>query len=94
MDEEIQPLLASRPPRISVLNHIGHFFNILKAFFGTNYLALPYEFMQSGIGFGIVGVFFIVTLTDHFCQLLVKCKYYVIDILVEEESEQHHVSDT
>lgn len=68
-------------------NLIGDFLNILKAFIGTNYQALPFAFHNSGLVFGIIGLFVIATLTDHCIHLLVKSKYRVIEIACNEERD-------
>ena len=38
---------------------------------------------------GVIGVFLIATLTDHCCQLMVRCKYYAIDKIIERETQEH-----
>ncbi|EDO48266.1 predicted protein, partial [Nematostella vectensis] len=50
------------------------FANVFKAFIGTNWIALPFAFRQSGVVLGSIGLFIIAILTDHCCQLIIKCK--------------------
>jgi len=89
--EEV-PLLSTSRRQVKWYNYVGDFFNILKAFIGTNYLSLPFAFKQSGVAFGVVGVFIIATLTDHCCTLLIKCKNYIIEDLLEEAKAVDHLS--
>ena len=35
--------------KVTCRQHVADFANIVKAFIGTNYLGLPYAFMQSGL---------------------------------------------
>lgn len=44
--------------------------------------------------FGILGVLGIASLTDHCCQLMVRCKYYVIDKILEEETFKGQLSQS
>lgn len=80
-------------PKLKFYHYVGDFFNILKAFIGTNYQALPFAFKNSGLLFGILGVLGIAALTDHCCQLMVRCKYYVIEIILAEERQAGHLSE-
>lgn len=61
---------------------LADFANVLKAFIGTNYLSLSYAFSKSGAVLGLLLLVFIAGITDHCCQLLVKCKYYAMDVLL------------
>ena len=36
-------------PDVKAYHYVGDFFNILKAFIGTNYQALPFAFQNSGV---------------------------------------------
>ncbi|KAJ7371085.1 hypothetical protein OS493_027773 [Desmophyllum pertusum] len=58
------------------------FANVLKAFIGTSYLSLPFAFYQSGIVLGAVGLVIIATITDHCCQLIIKCKNAAVDMIL------------
>ncbi|KAH9498872.1 hypothetical protein Btru_004913 [Bulinus truncatus] len=57
---------------------LSDFGNIVKAFIGANYLTISYAFTQSGLLTGIILLIVIATITDHCCQLIVKCKYQAI----------------
>ncbi|ELT96757.1 hypothetical protein CAPTEDRAFT_221004 [Capitella teleta] len=71
--------------QVSWYNHLGDFLNMLKAFIGTNYQALPFAFHNSGLVLGILGVLLIATITDYCIQILVQCKTYIIEDVCEEE---------
>ncbi|XP_076459165.1 uncharacterized protein LOC143292600 [Babylonia areolata] len=76
--------------------HFGHhlmdFANMLKAFIGSNYLAIAFAFRQSGIALGCFGLVFIASLTAHCCRLLVSCKYHAIRHLLTS-MERHRSSN-
>lgn len=96
MEGENKPLLASgssQKKKVHFYNNVGDFINILKAFIGTNYQALPFAFHNSGVAFGLVGVLIIATLTDHCIQQLIKCKGYIIDNLCEEQRKHRHIPE-
>ncbi|XP_070540530.1 uncharacterized protein [Ptychodera flava] len=57
-----------------VIQNCTDFANIFKAFLGANFLAVPFDFMQSGVVLGVIGLTIIAALTDHCCQLIIKCK--------------------
>jgi len=40
--------------KVHLYNHVGDFINILKAFIGTNYQALPFAFHNSGVAVSIL----------------------------------------
>ena len=40
---------------------------------------------------GVIGVFLIATLTDHCCQLMVRCKYYAIEQIIEREIQKRNI---
>lgn len=74
--------------------HVGDFMNTLKAFIGTNYQGLPFAFANSGLAFGWVGVFAIATLTDHCCQILIRCKVYIIEKTIKQQLEKEKISES
>ncbi|XP_076453114.1 uncharacterized protein LOC143288471 [Babylonia areolata] len=61
---------------------------MLKAFIGSNYLTIAFAFHKSGLGLGLAGVLLIASLTAHCCNLLVKCKYHAIQLLLLENREK------
>ncbi|CAD5113387.1 DgyrCDS2560 [Dimorphilus gyrociliatus] len=63
---------------LSWYHYIGDLANITKAFIGTNYLAVAFGFSQAGLIPGICGLILIAVLTDHGCQLMVRCKHRII----------------
>ncbi|PVD39563.1 hypothetical protein C0Q70_02198 [Pomacea canaliculata] len=69
--------------RPSLKMHLTDFANVLKAFIGSNYLTIAFAFCQSGLGLGIAGLLLVASLTAHCCHLLVKCKYYAINHILE-----------
>ena len=58
--------------KVSAFTYIGDFFNTLKAFIGTNYLALPFAFSNSGV---IVSAFFM----NHIKHIYANAFYSRID---------------
>lgn len=76
--------VASSKPRWHVL--VGDFANMLKAFIGANYLTIAYAFKQSGLVLGLFCLTFIALMTDHCCHLIVKCKYYAIDQMLNRRN--------
>ncbi|XP_013406089.2 uncharacterized protein LOC106170662, partial [Lingula anatina] len=81
----------SRPNKPTALQHVGDFANMVKAFIGSNYLALPFAFSQSGLGFGLGGLLIIVAMTDYCCQLLVKVKHIVVNNIVDTKRIQEKI---
>ncbi|RUS91370.1 hypothetical protein EGW08_000887, partial [Elysia chlorotica] len=73
----------SAKPRWHVL--VGDFANMLKAFIGANYLSIAYAFKQSGLVLGLCCLIAIASMTDHCCHLIVKCKYYAIDRMLNRK---------
>lgn len=69
-----------------MFQQISDFGNVFKAFIGTNYLALPFAFKQSGLVLGICGLFIIAILTDHCCQLIIKCKKIAVTTMLESST--------
>ncbi|XP_071947943.1 uncharacterized protein [Antedon mediterranea] len=69
------------------------FANVFKAFIGTNYLALAFAFLQSGLILGLIGLLVITIVTDHCCQLIVKCKYLVVDQIINEFVSKQGIHD-
>ncbi|XP_059167129.1 proton-coupled amino acid transporter 1-like, partial [Physella acuta] len=66
---------------------ISDFANMVKAFIGSNYLSVAYAFTQSGLVMGLVLLTIVALVTDHCCDLIVKCKYTVIQKVLEN---RHH----
>ncbi|XP_077992695.1 uncharacterized protein LOC144446744 [Glandiceps talaboti] len=64
-----------------VARNVGDFANIFKAFIGANFLSVPFDFMQSGMVLGIIGLIIIASMTDHCCHLIIKCKNEAISRL-------------
>ncbi|KAK2571578.1 Amino acid transporter AVT3C [Acropora cervicornis] len=60
--------------RPTVLRQVADFANVFKAFIGTNWIGLPFAFKESGFVLGLVGILVIAVVTDHCCQLVIKCK--------------------
>ncbi|CAC5356459.1 SLC36A [Mytilus coruscus] len=70
---------------------------MVKAFIGSNYLAVSFAFYQSGLGLGIIGLLFVATLTDHCCHLIVKTKYRAIrktinDVKVQSKPNKQYMA--
>ncbi|XP_072041708.1 uncharacterized protein [Amphiura filiformis] len=59
------------------------FANIFKAFIGTNYLAAAFNFSQSGLVLGAIGMVIIATAAVHCCHLIVTCKKLAIRKILE-----------
>eukprot|EP00047_Mylnosiga_fluctuans_P017265 m.60122 g.60122 ORF g.60122 m.60122 type:complete len:430 (-) comp7006_c0_seq2:144-1433(-) len=57
-----------------VLETLGNFANVFKAFIGVNYLVMAFAMSQAGIILGSVGILVVAVVTSHCCQLIVKCK--------------------
>lgn len=53
---------------------------------------LVFKYFISHLQFGVLGVLLIATLTNHCCQLMVRCKYYAIDKVIEVERERGRLS--
>lgn len=68
--------------RPSMWQQFTDFANVLKAFIGTSYLSLPFAFYQSGLVLGAVGLVIIATITDHCCQLIIKCKNAAVEMIL------------
>ncbi|KAL8618786.1 hypothetical protein ACOMHN_000214 [Nucella lapillus] len=68
--------------------YIRDFANMLKAFIGSNYLTIGFAFHQSGLGLGLIGTILIASLTAHCCNLIVKCKYSVIQLVMQAERDR------
>ncbi|CAG5117101.1 unnamed protein product [Candidula unifasciata] len=84
--EEIVTEMVDRSrskPRWHIL--VGDFANIVKAFMGSNYLTIAYGFKQSGLVLGLVGLLVIAFITDHCCDLIVKCKYHAIQFVLDRQ---------
>nr|XP_006826062.1 PREDICTED: proton-coupled amino acid transporter 1-like [Saccoglossus kowalevskii] len=64
-----------------ILQNSHDFANIFKAFIGANYLAVPFDFLQSGLVLGVIGLAIIAGLTDHCCHLIIKCKQEAVSRL-------------
>ncbi|XP_031571847.1 amino acid transporter AVT3C-like [Actinia tenebrosa] len=60
--------------RPTVFRQITDFANIFKSFIGTNWIALPFAFRQSGLLLGCIGLILIAMATDHCSHLIIKCK--------------------
>lgn len=69
--------------RPSVFRQVTDFANVFKAFIGTNWIGLPFAFKQSGIVLGCVGILIIALITDHCCQLIIKCKKAAVQIVLD-----------
>uniref|UniRef100_A0A0L8GXY0 Amino acid transporter transmembrane domain-containing protein n=1 Tax=Octopus bimaculoides TaxID=37653 RepID=A0A0L8GXY0_OCTBM len=83
------PSIIYKKSRSKWYHGIADFANVMKAFIGTNYLSVPYAFSQSGIIAGLILLLIIASLTSHCCQLIVKCKYYALDILLWKFDARH-----
>ncbi|BFZ02921.1 hypothetical protein BsWGS_05960 [Bradybaena similaris] len=70
-------------PRCHIL--VSDFANMVKAFMGSNYLSIAYAFRQSGLVLGIIGLLLIASITDHCCNLIVKCKYHAIEFVLDKQ---------
>lgn len=73
--------------RPSIWQQFTDFANVLKAFIGTSYLSLPFAFYQSGIVLGVVGIVIIAGITDHCCQLIIKCKHAAVEMVLDSSSK-------
>lgn len=73
--------------RPSVWHQFTDFANVLKAFIGTAYLSLPFAFYQSGLVLGVIGLLVIAIITDHCCQLIIKCKNAAIEMVLHSSSK-------
>ncbi|OAF66938.1 Proton-coupled amino acid transporter 2 [Intoshia linei] len=79
----------------SLFCQIGDFANMVKAFIGTNYMALPFAFAKSGLVAGILGLTLIAFLTNHCSQVLINCKTkYIESIICHEEKKVHELKET
>ncbi|GAB1597532.1 uncharacterized protein LOC115218729 isoform X2 [Argonauta hians] len=84
-----EPTILCKRSRSKWYHGIADFANVMKAFIGTNYLSVPYAFSQSGVIAGLILLVIIAGLTSHCCQLIVKCKYYALDILLCKFDARH-----
>ncbi|XP_064621004.1 uncharacterized protein LOC135483870 isoform X2 [Lineus longissimus] len=84
---------VSTKQNISFRRRMGDFSNIVKAFIGSNYLGLPFGFFQSGLLLGCISLVIIVAVTDHCCQLIVKCKKYLVEELCEKYERENSEED-
>ncbi|XP_033104483.1 amino acid transporter AVT3B-like isoform X2 [Anneissia japonica] len=75
------------------VQNVIDFANVFKAFIGTNYLALAFAFEQSGLILGVIGLLVITMVTDHCCQLIVKCKYIVVNQIISEFLTREGITD-
>ncbi|CAH1795479.1 unnamed protein product, partial [Owenia fusiformis] len=85
--------IARQRVNVRWYHHPIDFANVLKAFIGSNYLGLPFAFFNSGLGLGIIGLVIIASLTDHCCQLIVKCKKRVIINIMQKYQDTHCDAD-
>lgn len=84
--------VSSRPAEAAILRpslwqQFTDFANVLKAFIGTSYLSLPFAFYQSGLVLGAIGLVIIAAITDHCCQLIIKCKNAAVDMVLHSSSK-------
>lgn len=73
----LMPPAAAPPPARPTLAYLGDLMNMIKAFIGTNYLAMPFVFHKAGMWGGVVGIVVVAALTRQGCAMLVRCKYLV-----------------
>eukprot|EP00058_Branchiostoma_floridae_P009501 XP_002594989.1 hypothetical protein BRAFLDRAFT_99279 [Branchiostoma floridae] len=81
--------MAEAPsPRTRLVRYGADFANIVKAFIGSNYIGMPFAFLQSGLGLGLGGLVLIASITDHCCHLIVDCKKELIRQILSKYSQQ------
>lgn len=62
--------------------------NVFKAFIGSAIIGLPFAVSQAGIGLTIIGIIVIAVITDHCCDMIVKCKRIVIENIRKDRETQ------
>lgn len=72
--------------RPTVFRQVADFANVFKAFIGTNWIGLPFAFKESGFVLGLVGILIIALITDHCCQLIIKCKKAAVQKVLDTVS--------
>lgn len=77
--------------RPTVFRQVTDFANVFKAFIGTNWIGLPFAFKESGLVLGLVGVLIIALITDHCCQLIIKCKKAAIQKVLDTVPQSNDV---
>ncbi|XP_074639282.1 uncharacterized protein LOC141897569 isoform X1 [Acropora palmata] len=78
---------SSEAVRSPVWHQFTDFANVLKAFIGTAYLSLPFAFYQSGLVLGGIGLLIIAIITDHCCQLIIKCKNAAVEMVLHSSTK-------